>query len=227
MAAKSHCRCADSTNCNKCINYGKERELLEKLNLWSQQAMTVAHIVEFTGNHVNNKLHKHLEDHHMRELSTLIESEKMDFTTQTTLSSLYKSACRHYSYAKVSCSFIWRHAGKRASKFWCSLWKIWPQAEEGMDLWSCLSQGHGVCHLPAVTWLHQHCQCWFQLGWCFSWLVWSQQQNLPLHQLCQQKSPLPLWKGGVHHCDVSHIYCQFLRKSTSHKRPRWWADPSK
>ena len=61
----------------------KGRELLEKLNLQSQQAMSIVHTVEFIGDHVNNKLHRHLQDHHMRELSHLIESEEIDLATQT------------------------------------------------------------------------------------------------------------------------------------------------
>ena len=58
------------------------RELLEKLNLHSQQSMSAAHIVDFIGDHVNNKLHRNLQDHH--KLDRLIESEEIDLATQTT-----------------------------------------------------------------------------------------------------------------------------------------------
>ena len=61
-------------------------ELLEKLNLHSQQFMSVAHNDEFIGDHVNSKLHRNLEEHQMRELSRLIESEEKDLATQTTRS---------------------------------------------------------------------------------------------------------------------------------------------
>ena len=109
----------------------KGRELLEKLNLQSQQAMSIVHIVEFIGGHVNNKLHRHLQDHHMTELSHLIESEEIDLATQATLSSLYKSACQQHSCAKVSRSFFEGMQEKEPANFGAAFGRFGLKQKKG------------------------------------------------------------------------------------------------
>lgn len=106
------------------------RELLEKLNLHSQQSMSVAHIVEFNGDHKNSKLHKNLEECHMRELNHLIVSE-IDLATQITCSALSMPTA---FLRKGQLLLLSRHAGNRARESWCFFQKIWPQAEERMHL---------------------------------------------------------------------------------------------
>ena len=122
-----------------------------------------------TMSHVYNKLHKHLEEHQMRELSWLIESEETDLATKATI-----TQCLHSTSHQNSCAmdspffFFFLKAHRKKSQ----LILVHPWEDLAWSR-SCLSKGHRVCQLSAVTWLCQHChhcQCCFQLGWCFAWL---------------------------------------------------------
>ena len=80
--------------------------ILHEMDMPSAKKLSVAYIVEFIGDHVNNKLHRNLETAHLRQIAELTASNSISPTEQARLQFLYKSACQQHSCAKVSRSFF-------------------------------------------------------------------------------------------------------------------------
>ena len=81
-------------------------ELLTKLDLPQDKQLSIAHVVEFIGDHVNDKLHRNLEREHLLALQCLTDKQAIPKEEQERLKFLYKSACQQHSCAKVSRAFF-------------------------------------------------------------------------------------------------------------------------
>lgn len=80
--------------------------VVDKMDIPAPKKLSIAHVVEFIGDHVNNKLHRNLEAEHMRDIANLTASNAITPEERERLQFLYKSACQQHSCAKVSRSFF-------------------------------------------------------------------------------------------------------------------------
>lgn len=64
-------------------------ELLTKMDLPQDKQVSIAHVVEFVGDHIYDKLHRNLEQEHLLALQTLIDSQAIHEEEQERLKFLY------------------------------------------------------------------------------------------------------------------------------------------